>query len=300
MARPIWTGSVGFGLVNVPVKLYSAVSQKEVRFHMLHDADGARIHMKRVCSSDGEEVPYQHIAKGYEIGRGRYVMVSQEELEALDPKGNRTIEIEDFVDIQEIDPVHYEHTYHLVPGDGAEKPYALLLAAMKNRGKVAVARMVMRTKQYLCTVRPLGKGLALSTMNYADEIVDVGDIEGFSLAGAKPKERELEIAEQLVESLATRFEPARYKDDHRERVEAMLKRKAKGQEIVAAPEPEAPAETVDLFEALQKSLAGQGKRRAARPARPARAAARRGAVTTRRKASGTRAPAKAPARRRAR
>src|SRR5262249_33564079 len=145
MPRPIWTGSVSFGLVNVPVKLVSAVSPKEVHFHMLHDADGGRIRFKRVCAADGEDVVYEHIGKGLEIGRGRHVVLTKEELEAVDPKATRNIEIEDFVSLGDIDPIFYEHTYYLVPDRGAAKPYSLLLLAMKRAERVAIGRMVLRT-----------------------------------------------------------------------------------------------------------------------------------------------------------
>src|SRR5512142_1921509 len=224
MARAIWSGSISFGLVNVPVKLFSAVSHKEVRFHMLHDADGARIQLKRFCSAEDVEVPYEHVVKGFEISRGRYVTVTAEELDAADPKGARTIEIQDFVDIAEIDPVFYDQTYHLVPDRGAAKAYGLLLDAMSRTGKVGVARVVLRAKQALCCVRPMRGALALSTMNYADEIVSSDEL-GLP-ARAPPTARELEMAERLVESLTTRFDPSRYRDEHREKVLALLEKKA--------------------------------------------------------------------------
>src|SRR5438067_4014692 len=171
MARPIWSGSISFGLVSVPVKLFSATSPKEVRFHMLHDKDGARIQQKRVCSADGEEVPWEHIAKGFEIAPHRYVMVTRQELEKFDPKGTHTVDILDFVEGDEIDPIFYETTYHLAPDRGAGRSYALLAEAMRREKKIGIARVVLRTKQYVCAVRPFGKGLAMSTLLFADEIV---------------------------------------------------------------------------------------------------------------------------------
>ncbi len=254
MPRPIWSGSISFGLVSVPVKLFSATSPKEVRFHMLHDKDGARIQQKRVCSADGQEVPWEHIVKGFEISKGRYVTVTREELEAFNPRATKSIEIEDFVDLDQIDPIYYESTYYLVPDKGAAKPYALLVEAMKKTGKVGVARFVLRTKQYLCAVRPMGKALALSTMLYADEVVDQGDLDG--LPESKPGERELKMAEQLIGSLEAKFDARKYKDDYREQVLALLERKAEGEEIVAAEPAEAPrGKVVNLMDALQKSLA---------------------------------------------
>jgi DNA end-binding protein Ku len=256
MGRPIWSGSVSFGLVSVPVKLFSAVSPKELRFHMLHDKDGARIQQKRVCSKDGEEVPWEHIVKGFEISKGRYLMVSRGELEKLSPRATRSIEIEDFVDLLAIDPVYYQSTYYLVPDKGAAKPYALLVEAMRRTGRVGIARFVLRTRQYLAAVRPLGKALAISTMLYADEVVAQDELDGLPDAHAKPNERELKMAEQLIGSLDAKFDIAKYKDDYREQVLALLEKKAAGEEIVAAEEPRAPrGKVVSLMDALQKSLA---------------------------------------------
>ena len=255
MPRPIWSGSISFGLVSVPVKLFSATSPKEVRFHMLHDKDGGRIQQKRVCSLDGEEVPWEHIVKGFEISKGRYVSVTREELEAFNPRASKAIEIEDFVDLSQIDPIFYESTYYLVPDRGAAKPYALLVEAMKRTHRVGVARFVLRTKQYLAAVRPLGGALALSTMLYADEVVSQDDLEGLPDSHSKPGERELKMAEQLIGSLASDFDVRKYKDDYRERVLALLERKAEGEEIVAEPAEEPRGKVVNLMDALQKSLA---------------------------------------------
>jgi DNA end-binding protein Ku len=157
MPRAIWTGAISFGLVNVPVKLYSAVSKKSVRFHQLHAEDGVRIQQKRVCPADGQEVAWEEIVKGYEISPDRYVVVTPEELEALDPKKTKTIDIEEFVDLEEIDPLYYDHPYYLLPGQGAAKPYKLLADAMKEANKVAIARVVIRTKEQLVAIRPIGE-----------------------------------------------------------------------------------------------------------------------------------------------
>ena len=282
MPRAIWSGSISFGLVNIPVKLFSAVSHKEVRFHMLHDADGARINLKRFCSAESVEVPYEHVVKGFEISRGRYVMVTADELEAADPKGAHTIEIQDFVDIGEIDPVFYDQTYHLAPDRGAAKAYGLLFDAMTRSGRVGIARVVLRTEQALCCVRPMRGALALSTMNYADEIVSSEEL-GLPQRAA-PAPRELEMAERLVESLSTTFDPSRYHDEHREKVLALIEKKAAGEEIVAPPS-EAPAKVVNLADALAASLAaarrsaGPGGRAASHePRQGARSAPRRQAA----------------------
>ena len=280
MARSIWSGAISFGLVNIPVKLFSAVSQKEVHFNMLHEKDGSRIQQKRVCAEEGTEVPWDEIAKGYEVSRGKYVMVTREELEALDPKATRAIEIEDFVDLDEIDPIFYETTYYAAPDRGADRSYTLLFEAMKRTKKVAIARVVLRTKQYLCAIRPMGRALAMSTMLYADEVRDIGELDE-TLPDRKTKvpERELAMAEQLVESLSAKFDPEKYKDEHRERVLEMLKRKAEGEEIVTQAAPERPAKVVNLADALERSLAaargGKGSLRH-RDEDEARPAARRG------------------------
>jgi DNA end-binding protein Ku len=189
---------VSFGLVNVPVKLVTATSPKDVRFHQLHDADLARINQKRVCSQDGEEVDYAHIVKGYDLGGGRYVVIEPEELRTIDPKASRTIDIEEFVDLADIDPVFYEKTYYLVPDTRAEKAYALLVEAMASTGKVAVGRFVLRTKQYLATLRAKDGALVLSTMLFDDEVIDIETLDVPTTETVKPSERELAMAEQLV------------------------------------------------------------------------------------------------------
>src|SRR5947208_15353575 len=194
MPRSIWTGAISFGLVNVPVKLYSAVSKKTVRFHQLHEADGVRIQQKRVCPADDEEVPWEDIVKGYEISPDHYVVVTNEELEGLDPKKTRTIDIEEFVDLEEIDPLYYDHPYYLLPGQGAAKPYKLLVTAMEKAGKVAIARVVIRRKEQLMAVRPLGDVLAMATMNFADEVVDPESFDDAPGDDVETTERALDMA----------------------------------------------------------------------------------------------------------
>jgi DNA end-binding protein Ku len=250
---------VSFGLVNVPVKLVTATSPKDVRFHQLHDSDLARINQKRVCSLDGEEVDYAHIVKGYDLGGGRYVVVEPEELRTIDPEASRTIDIEEFVDLVEIDPIYFEHSYYLVPDDRAAKPYALLVEAMATTGKVALGRFVLRTKQYLAALRAKDSVLVLSTMLYPDEVIDAGELDVPTAAATKPSERELHMAEQLVESLSAEFDADRYHDEYRERVLELIERKSEGLEIAEAPEPAAAAPVVDLMAALEASLAAARK-----------------------------------------
>jgi DNA end-binding protein Ku len=256
MARSLWTGAISFGLVTVPVKLYSAVSRKSVRFHQLHATTGVRIQQKRVDPSTGDEVPYDEIVKGYEIAPDRYVVVEPEELEALDPKKTRTIDIEDFVDLDLIDPVFYDHPYYLAPGPGGAKPYRLLLEAMRETRKVAIARVVIRQKESLVAIRPMeGDVLGMATLIFADEVVDPDRIDDLEAAReAETNERELAIAKQLVESLAGQWEPGKYRDSYRDEVLALIERKAAGEEIAVQPEVEESAPVPDLMSALKASL----------------------------------------------
>ncbi len=255
MPRAIWSGSVSFGLVNVPIKLVSATSSKDVRFNQLHDADGGRINQKRVCSVDGEEVDYGHIVKGYDLGGGRYVIIEPEELRSIDPESSRSIDIEEFVDLAEIDPIYFDHPYYLVPDDRAEKPYALLAEAMADTGKVALGKFVLRTKQYLAALRAKDGVLVLSTMLFADEVIDTGELDVPTTEATRPSERELSMARQLVESLSAPFDPGKYHDTYREKVLELIEMKADGEVIAEAPEPAAAAPVVDLMAALEASLA---------------------------------------------
>jgi DNA end-binding protein Ku len=256
VARSIWTGAISFGLVNVPVKLYSAVSSKTVRFHQLHAEDGGRVKQRRVCSVDGEEVPFEEIVKGYELGPDRYVVITPDELESLDPKATRTIDIEDFVSLDDIDPIFFDHPYYLAPNTGAAKPYKLLLEAMRASGRVGIARVVLRQKQYLCALRATDDGvITMSTMNYGDEVVSPEGIDELDAAAdADATARELKMAQQLIDSLSSDWEPDKYKDTYRERVLELVERKAAGEEIAVQPTEE-PAPVPDLMAALEASLA---------------------------------------------
>src|SRR3954447_5679151 len=278
MPRSIWTGAISFGLVTVPVKLYSAVQKKTVRFHQLDADTGVRIAQKRVNPTTGEEVPYDRLVKGYEISPDRYVLVDPAELEALEPVKTRTIDIEDFVDLAEIDPVFYDHPYYLAPGPGGAKPYRLLLEAMAETGKVAIANVVIRSKQHLVAVRPQGDVLGMATMLYPDEIVESDRIDEIPDADeVATTDKELAIAKQLVESLAGPFEPEKYRDTYREDVLNLIERKAAGEEIAVQPvREEEPAAVPDLMAALQASLdqvrggdAGEEKPKKKAPAKKA-------------------------------
>jgi DNA end-binding protein Ku len=256
MARAIWSGAISFGLVNVPVKLYSATSPKTVRFHQISSKTGARIRQKRVDPSTGEEVPYEEIVKGYEITPDRYVLISPEELEALDPKATKTIDIEEFVDLAEIDPIFYDHSYYLAPTAGGAKAYRLLLDAMAEAGKVGIGRVVLRSKQQLCALRPTEGVLTLSTMLFGDEVLAPDRLDDLdSISDAEATDRELSMAQQLIESLSADFDPSKFRDEYRDRVLEMIERKASGEEIAVEPQTEEPAPAPDLMAALEASLA---------------------------------------------
>jgi DNA end-binding protein Ku len=256
MPRAIWTGAISFGLVNVPVKLYSATSPKTVRFHQISAKTGARIRQKRVDPSTGEEVPFEEIVKGYEITPDRYVLIDPDELDALDPKATKTVDIEDFVDLVDIDPIYYDHSYYLAPSTGGEKAYRLLLDAMRESGKVGIGRVVIRSKQQLCALRPTGEVLTLSTMLFGDEVLAPDRLDELDSVGeAEASDRELKMAQQLIDSLSREFDPSKYHDDYRERVLQLIERKAAGEEIAVEPAAEEPAPAPDLMAALEASLA---------------------------------------------
>ena len=283
MPRSIWTGAISFGLVSVPVKLYSAVQRKTVRFHQLNSKTGVRIAQKRVDPSTGDEVAYEDLVKGYELSPDRYVLIEPAELEALAPEKTKTIDIEDFVELSDIDPVLYDHPYYLAPGPGGAKPYRLLLDAMEETGRVAIARVVIRQKENLVALRPMGDVLGMATMLFADEVVDPGKLDEVpSAEEVKTTARELDIAKQLVESLAGEWDPSRYRDTYREQVLELIERKAAGEEIAVQPQAEPDAAPVpDLMSALKASLDAVRSRDADKPAA--------------KKAPAKKAPAKKPA-----
>jgi len=259
LARAIWSGSISFGLLNVPVKLYSAVSKQTVRFRELREGDGSRVKHKRVAESDGKEVPYEKIVKGYEYAPDQYVVLTKDELSALEPQRSRAIEIQDFVDLDDIDPIYFEQPYFLGPDKGAARAYALLVQAMKESRKVAVARFVLRNKEHLAAIRPMDDVLTLTTMRFHDEVTSPSDLDGEVFDEEKPKkpdQRELEMAKQLIGSLASDFDPDQYRDEYREELLDLLERKAAGKEVVSAPTEEPkPTKAPDLMAALEESLA---------------------------------------------
>ena len=257
MARAIWSGTISFGLLNVPVKLYSAVSRKTIRFNDLRASDGVRVRNRRVAEGTDEEVPYEEIVKGYEISPDRYVVMTRDELAKLDPKKTRSIEIQDFVEIGEVDPIYFENPYYLGPAEGAEKAYSLLAEAMQSSGKAAIARFVLRNREHLAAIRASDGVLTMTTMRFADEVVSPDELDDV-LPQSKPRtqRKEVEMAEKLIDSLASDFDPASYRDEYREELLSLIEQKAEGKEVVtsASEEPEA-TKAPDLMAALEESIA---------------------------------------------
>ncbi len=261
MPRAIWSGSISFGLVNVPVKMYSAIREQDLHFRQFQEGTESRVRNKRVSEKTGKEVPFEKIVKGYELSKGHYVMIDPEELAAFDPEATKTIDIEDFVALEEIDPIYLERTYYLAPddGEGAQRAYVLLRDAMEGQDKAAIGRVVMRTKQYLAAIRVKDGALALSTMLFEDEIVPVGDIPGIPDKRAKAPPAQVKMAGQIIESLTRKWDPKRYKDTYRERVLEYIGRKAEGEEVVVEERAEEEPKVVDLMAALEASLAAAKK-----------------------------------------
>jgi DNA end-binding protein Ku len=280
MARAIWSGSISFGLLNVPVRMYSAVARRNIALREIRESDSARIKHRRVAEGTDEEVPYDEIIKAYELTPGQYVPLTKDEMAALAPEKTRAIEVKDFVALEEIDPMYFDSPYYLGPADGAEKAYGLLAKAMKASGKVAIARFVLRNKEHLAAIRSDGNVLTLTTMRFADEVVPVDELDILPEKASKPAKREQEMAEQLIDSLSTDFTPGDYHDEYREQLLALIERKAEGKEIVAS-EAEAPKATKapDLMAALEESIAAvqgdKGKKPAKKSAKKSAAKAKK-------------------------
>jgi DNA end-binding protein Ku len=269
--RPVWSGSISFGLVNIPVRLFTAVREQRVAFHLLHDQDKARLRRKIVSSTTGKEIHPEHIVRGYEVEKGKFVVVTQEELEACAPEKTKAIEITDFVHLSDIDPLYYERPYYVLPQKGAARSYRLILAAMKRSKRVGIARVVIHEKEYLAALRPLGDLIVLSTMNLHDEVVPVEPIEQ-QVSHAHVGERELKSAEKIIQSMTEPYDPKRYRDEYRECVRKAIEKRAAEEAPVAAPSPAGKAKenkphearAADLMSALEASLArakSQAKRR---------------------------------------
>ena len=275
MARSIWTGALAFGLVNIPVGLYAATEDRTVHFNQFQKGTSDRIRYKRVNERTGDEVSYRDIVKGREVDDDTYVLLTDDELEAVEPGRTRTIDITDFVDLAEVDPIYFQRTYYLAPrGDGADRSYELLHQAMAETNRVGIATFVMRSKEYLVAVRPQQEILALETMYFADEIREPIEATGYEPSGQPAKPRELAIAEQLIESMTTDWDPSSYHDSYRERVEELIESKRTGEKIeAAAPAPRA-SKVVDLTETLRRSVEeARGRRTGAPSGAPSRVSA---------------------------
>ncbi|MDX6685879.1 MAG: end-binding protein Ku, partial [Baekduia sp.] len=254
MARSLWTGSLSFGLVNVPIALYSAARDLDVHFHQLHAKDKARIETRRFCSTEDVEVPYEDIGRGYELDSGKQVVLTDAELEAVAPRKTRTIDIQSFVDAEDIDPIFFDHPYWLVPtgdGEGPQRAYRLLVEAMADSDRVALGRVGLRTKEYLVAVRVREGLLALTTMLFADEIRPT---KGIGPGGRKPAKAAIDQAVKLVEALSRDFDPGDYADEYRKRLQAVVKDKQKGATVEAPQQDDEPAAAGDLMAALRKTM----------------------------------------------
>ena len=285
MARTIWKGSLSFGLVNVPVGLYPATQDKSIHFNQFEKGTSDRIRYKKVNERTGEEVESADIIKGFDLGGGEYVMLNDDELAAAEPERSRQIEITDFVDLDDIDPVFYRTTYYLAPeGDGSDKPYALLKRAMKESRKVGIATMVMRNKEYLVAIRPEGDVLALETMFFADEVRSPSQELPRIPDDADLTDREVSMAHVLIDSMESEWDPERFHDTHRQKVEALIEEKSQGK-VIATAKPAPARKIVDLMEALQASISASQSRRgtpakkAERPKGAEKAATKRAAST---------------------
>ena len=265
MARPVWSGTISFGLVAIPVKLFNAVRRQSVSFNQLDERNMARIRYRKVNAETGEEVGDDHIVKAYEISKGRYVVVDPDELEPFMPVATKSVDLEEFVDLSEIDPVYFDTAYHLAP-DGPPKPYVLLARAMEASGKVAIGRFVMRNKQYTAAIRAEDGRLVMSSLAYADEVVDPSEISELQgLDGVDVSTKEIAMAESLVESLTADFEPAKYHDEYREQVMALIQMKADGEEFEVPEVATEKPKVIDIMAALEASVAAAKNARASHP-----------------------------------
>ncbi len=292
MPRPVWSGTISFGLVAIPIKLFHGVSKKSVSFNQLDDRTMSRIRLKKVSAETGEDVPDDHIVKGYELSKGRYVVVDPDELEPFIPSATKSIDLEEFVDLDEIDPVYFDTPYIVAP-DKTPKPYVLLARAMEEAGKVAIGRFVMRNKQYVAALRAQDGKLLMSTMVFADEVVKVESIDELEgLDEIDISSKEVKMAEALVASLSASFEPDKYRDEYREQVLDLIERKAGGEEFEAPAAVAAPPKVVDLMAALEASVKAAKDARKRHPAGgPHEEAAPKGAASTTAKKTGSKAAA---------
>jgi DNA end-binding protein Ku len=266
MPRAIWSGTISFGLVNVPVRMYSAIQEQKLHFHYLHTKDDSPIGYAKVCKAEGEPVPDDEIGKAFEVSKGNYVYLDEEDFEAARVDGYKTMEISDFVPYEEIDPIYFEKTFYLGPQEGAEKVYSLLVKAMEESELVALGTYIMRDRQHLGCLRIRDGALALEKMFFANEIRDVKEIKPKSVTVRKA---ELEMAQELIDRFSGPFKPEKYKDTYTDALKKVVRAKQQGKEVHVAPEEAEEAEAPDLMEALQASIsAARKKKRAASRSRP--------------------------------
>lgn len=260
--RAVWSGSVSFGLVNVPVKVFPAVRSHDIRFNQLDRESGSRIRYRKVAEATGDEIPAEQIVKGYELAPGRYVTIEPDELVGLNPKATRMIDIEEFVELGEIDPLFFNQPYYLLPDKTAAKAYRLLVETMEQEGKAAIGRVIMRSKEYLVAIRPLEGVLCMETLRFDDEVVKPEEMLGDAdLEDVAVTDREVSMAAQLVQGLSEKWNPAKFEDVYRDQVQDLIDRKASGQEIVFEAAPESSEKVVDLMAALEASIeAAKSKR----------------------------------------
>lgn len=259
--RPIWNGMISFGLVNIPVGVFSATRSERLEFHLLHEKDLGRINNVRVCQVDGEEVPYEDLVKGYEYEKGEYVVLTDEDFEKAAAETSKSISITDFVDVEEIDPMFFETPYYLVPGKNADHAYVILRETLKQTQKAGIAKVAFREREHLAAVKPHGRALMLDIMHFPEEITPATEME-LPAEKATIKNKELKLAEQLVESMAAKFDPKKYKDTYRERLEELIQKKLKGKPIhVKTAKRKATTNVVDITALLQRSLKASGKQK---------------------------------------
>jgi DNA end-binding protein Ku len=258
MSRVLWKGVISFGLVNIPIRMFTAVRERNLRFHMLTEDGSCRLRQKLYCPETGKEYNFNETARGYEVAPDQYVILEEDEIKKLLPESGRNIEIEDFVGLEEIDPIRYNRPYYLAPVEGGGKPYRLLIEAMEKTGKVGIARFVLHSKQHLAAVRVMQGGLALSTMYWPDEVLALKDV--MALPDDKVDKKQVELAQSLVASMTKPFDPDSYRDTYRERLAELIERKAEGKRIPLPSEPQKTAQVVDLMDALKRSLEKSGRK----------------------------------------
>lgn len=299
MARPVWTGSISFGMVSIPIRLVPAVRKKSISFNQLDDQTMSRIRYRKVSEATGEEVPQEHIVKAFDTGAENYVLVTDDDLAPLAPAKSKEIGLEVFVPTDDLNPLMFDASYLIIP-DKTPKPYALLATAMAGSGRVGIGRFVMRQKEYLAAVRSDGTYLTLSTLVFPDELVDIGTVEGFeSLDDVDISDKELLMAKSLVEALSEDFQPADYRDEYRLAVEQIIEQKAAGKVPVFEDAPAAKATVIDLASALEASLREAKEARAGHPSATSLTAARGGKAATKKAAPSKAAPSKAAAHKKA-